>query len=881
MKKLTVGILAHVDAGKTTLSESMLYTSGKIRQMGRVDNRDSYLDTNELERLRGITIFSKQAILDFEDTEITLLDTPGHVDFSAEMERTLQVLDYAILVISAADGVQNHTRTVWDLLELYNIPTFIFVNKIDQSGVDLEWVMASIHRELSDRCIKFTNNNEMYESLALCDDSIMEKFIDGAPMETDDISELILKRKAFPVYFGSALKQIGTEKFINDFLKYIKDKPYPEEFGAKIFKISRDQQGNRLTHMKITGGSIRVKDTIEIDDISEKINQIRIYSGDKFLAVNEASSGTICAVTGLSSTKAGFGLGIERDSNPPVLEPVLSYKVILPEDSSERLMLPMLREIEEEEPELRVIWNEVHQSIHIQVMGLVQLEILKSIILERFDVDINYGHGEIVYKETIASISEGVGHFEPLRHYSEVHLLLEPGERGTGMVYESRCSEDMLGKNWQNLVIKHLNEKKHAGVLTGSYVTDIRVSLVAGRAHNKHTAGGDFREATFRALRQGLMEAKSILLEPYYKFKLELPENMLGRAMTDIEKMFGRSTIDQTNGQIAVLKGIAPVSTMQNYQHEVYAYTKGEGRLSISYMGYDVCHNQEEIIEKLAYDPDMDLSNPTGSVFCARGAGFYVPWDEVKNHMHVESVLKPSSSKSTKQAYIPEDTSFDDYISLEEIDSIINSTHYANSGRKNIWKKRSSAKDSYYNSLSTSSNSDFTSISKNAEKYLLVDGYNIIYAWPELEVLSKESMEAARKKLMDILSNYQSILRSKIILVFDAYRVEGRNESEEDYHNIKVVFTGEAQTADHFIEKFAHSNKDKYHITVATSDGLEQIIIRGAGANLLSARELRNLVHAAEEDLRNEHLNKEDDSKSKLEDILSSELREKLKSDIK
>jgi len=883
MRRITVGILAHVDAGKTTLSESMLYLSGKIRRLGRVDNRDAYLDTYELERLRGITIFSKQAVMQFDDTEVTLLDTPGHVDFSAEMERTLQVLDYAILVISGADGVQNHTKTVWELLQIYDIPTFIFVNKMDQNGTDRAKVMASLHRELSDRCIAFDDEDEdeRNEMLALCDDDIMEHYMEYGNIEGTDIRSLITTRKAFPVYFGSALRQIGTEAFIKGFLHYTSEKTYSNTFGAKVFKISRDSQGNRLTHLKITGGTLKVKDAIATGGHQEKVNQIRVYSGERFHTENELAAGAVCAVTGLTHTKAGEGFGIEEQSNPPQLEPVLSYQVLLPDGADERQMLPKLRDLEEEEPELRVLWNEVHQSIHIQVMGAVQLEILQSIIKERFDVNVSYGHGEIVYKETIASICEGVGHFEPLRHYSEVHLLIEPGERGSGMVFASKCSEDILDKNWQNLVLTHLHEKPHKGVLIGAHVTDVKVTLVTGRAHNKHTAGGDFREATFRALRQGLMEAESVLMEPYYRFRLELPENMVGRAMTDIDKMYGKCTIEQTIGKMAVLSGDAPVSTMQNYQQEVNAYTKGEGRLSIAVRGYDICHNAEEVIERIGYDAELDALNPTGSVFCTKGSGFLVPWYEVKDHMHVESYLKPERNRANEEVILSRPSYEEDFISLEEIDAIMNNTHFANQGKKNVWKKRSSAKESYYTSLSNGGSYNGSPMNNTSnEEYLLVDGYNIIHAWPELEELIEESMEAARIKLMDILSNYQPIRRCKIMLVFDAYRVEGRKESVEQYHNIQVVFTAEAQTADQFIEKFAHSNKKNYRITVATSDGLQQIIVRGAGAGLLSARELRDSVLSAEDELRREHLNGSKKTKSKVEDVLSEDVKAKLKNGV-
>lgn len=875
MKRLTVGILAHVDAGKTTLSENMLYLSGKIRQMGRVDNKDAYLDTYELERMRGITIFSKQAVMNFGDTEVTLLDTPGHVDFSAEMERTLQVLDYAILVISGADGVQSHTRTVWELLKIYNIPSFIFVNKMDQQGRPRDEIMASLHEELGEGCIAFDSDQEeeCMESLALCDERVMETYLESGEISHSTIVSLIKTRKAFPVYFGSALRQIGTETFMKGILNYTDLKKYPKDFGAKVFKITRDIQGNRLTHLKITGGTLRVKDVIVTQGAEEKINQIRVYSGDKYSAVSVIEAGAICAVTGLSQSKSGQGLGIEEASIPPNLDPVLSYQVMLPDDVDVRQMLPKLRELEEEEPALKVLWDEVIQEISIQVMGAVQLEILESIIADRFDVKVTFGHGEVVYKETINSTVEGVGHFEPLRHYAEVHLLLEPGERGSGIQFDAKCSEDILDRNWQRLVLTHLGEKSHRGVLTGAHITDMKITLVTGRAHNKHTAGGDFREATFRALRQGLKEADSVLLEPYYSFRLVVPEAMVGRAMTDVGNMNGRCLIESSHNGIAVLTGDAPVSAMRNYQQEVTAYTKGEGRLSIAIKGYDVCHNSNEVIENIGYDSDQDIMNPTGSVFCSKGSGYLVAWDEVKSHMHVESVLKAKKEIKIKENREKSIVTEEQFISLEEIDAIISSTTGSNQGRKGVWKKRKTAKESYYESVSYRG-----AVTRNMalEEYLLVDGYNIIHAWEALAELAEEDMASARLKLMEILSNYQPMRKCQIMVVFDAYRVEGRRESVEEYYNIRVVYTGEAQTADHFIEKFAHTHKKDYRITVATSDGLEQMIIRGAGAQLLSARELEEIIHAAEEKLNSQHLESKKVNTLKMEDMLSEEDKKKL-----
>lgn len=879
MRKLTVGVLAHVDAGKTTLSESMLYYSGKIRNLGRVDNKDAYLDTFELERARGITIFAKQAVMNFDDTEITLLDTPGHVDFSAEMERTLQVLDYAILVVSGMDGVQNHTKTVWELLDNYDVPTFIFVNKMDQKGTEIEKVMDSLHKDLSDRCIHFNDKDidERNELLALCDEEVMDRFMNFGNVSDEDIRDLIIDRKAFPVFFGSALRQLGTDEFFKQFSHFTDERVYPEEFGAKVFKITRDEQGNRLTHMKITGGSLKVKDPIVSSDLTEKINQIRIYSGDKYHTESEVGAGSVCAVTGLTKTRPGEGIGIEDKSNSPYLEPVLSYKLILEEGVDERQVLPYLRELEDEEPELRVLWEEENQSIFIQVMGKVQLEILTSILKNRFEINASFGHGEIVYRETIRDTVEGVGHFEPLRHYAEVHLLMESGPRGSGMVFSSKCSEDILTRNWQNLVLQHLNERAHKGVLIGASITDMRITLVSGRAHNKHTSGGDFRQATYRAVRQGLMEANSVILEPYYRFKLNVPENMVGKAMTDIDQIHGTCVIEKIEGDTATIVGEAPVSTMRNYQEEVYAYTKGEGRLSISVKGYDICHNPEEIIEKYSYDPELDAFNPTGSVFCSKGSGYTIPWDEVKKHMHLDNYLKADKGNNDQIIIRKKKPSEDDYISHEEIDAIFNKTFYANQGRKSIWKKRKSARDSYYSSSSNVGNVRNNYTESTKEEYLLVDGYNIIHAWPELQDLTDENMDIARDRLREILSNFQPIRKCHIILVFDAYRVKGHKESVEEYHNIRVVYTAEAQTADQYIERFARENKKKYRITVATSDGLQQIIIRGANAGLMSARELLEAVGEAEEKLRIEHLEKTEPSKNSLENMLSDEIKEKLR----
>ncbi len=873
MNKLVIGILAHVDAGKTTLSESILYTSGKIGKLGRVDNKDAYLDTYELEKARGITIFSKQALLEIGETQITLLDTPGHVDFSAEMERTLQVLDYAILVISGADGVQGHTKTLWRLLDKYQIPVFLFVNKMDQNGTDKDKLIMELKKQLEDGCIEFGQDKteEFYDQIAMCDETMMEYYLENGFLEEKQIKQAVKGRKVFPCFFGSALKLDGIEEFLNGFLTYTIPPCYQEEFGAKVFKITRDDQGNRLTHMKLTGGKLKVKDTLTNGLWEEKVNQIRVYSGQKYEAVSELEAGSVCTVTGLSQTKPGEGLGIERISDTPLLEPVLFYQIILPQGCDPRMMLPKLRQIEEEEPELHIVWDEQLQEIQAQIMGEVQIEILQSMIQERFGVEVSFDAGRIVYKETIDNVVEGVGHFEPLRHYAEVHLLLEPGEPGSGLEFGIDCSEDDLGKSWQRLIVTHLEEKAHRGVLTGSAITDMKITLISGRAHNKHTEGGDFREATYRAVRQGLKEAKSILLEPYYTFQLELPEKMVGRAMTDIEKMYGTCEISQTNGDIAILSGSAPVITMRNYQKEVIAYTKGHGKLFCSLKGYFPCHNTEEVIESIGYDSERDIENPTGSVFCAHGAGFLVDWDEVKNYMHVEGYRKKNEDSSVKVPDSKVSYTEERLISVDEIDQIINSTFYSNQGKKSAWKRNKTARESYYEPTTY-----VTKPKENKEEYLLVDGYNIIYAWPELKEHAEENMDGARMKLLETLSNYQGIRRCQIIVVFDAYRVEGHQEEVIDYHNIHLVYTREAQTADQYIEKFAHDNQRKYNITVATSDGLQQIIIRGAGCSLLSARDLKDEINRANEKMKQEFLETQGRDRNYLLDSLSQDIKQKM-----
>ena len=903
MNKLIIGILAHVDAGKTTLSESLLYLSGKIRRLGRVDKKDAYLDNNDLERARGITIFSKQAVFEVADTQITLLDTPGHVDFSTEMERTLQVLDYAILVISGADGVQGHTKTLWRLLAIYGIPVFLFINKMDQNGTDKEKLMNELKKQLGDECIDFgQGESEVFcGQLAMCDEGLMEAYLETGTIEILQVKKAVRERQIFPCFFGSALKLEGVEDFMQGIVKYACMPSYPEKFRARIFKIGRDEQGNRLTYMKITGGSLKVRDALTNGVWEEKVNQIRIYSGQKFEAVNEAEAGSVCAVTGLSQTRPGEGLGEEEFHNKPILEPVLTYKISLPEDCDPRMMIPKLRQIEEEDPELHIVWNEQLQEIQVQIMGEVQVEILQSLIQSRFGIEVSFDSGRIVYKETIANAVEGVGHFEPLRHYAEVHLLMEPGERGSGLQFAADCSEDILAKSWKNLILSHLEEKVHKGVLTGSAVTDMKITLVSGRAHNKHTEGGDFREATYRAVRQGLKEAESILLEPYYAFQLELPEKMLGRAMTDIEKMHGTCQISHIEGELAVLEGRAPVAAMRNYQKDVVSYTKGQGRLFCSLAGYEPCHNTEQVVEMAGYDSERDVENPTGSVFCANGAGFSVGWDEVKDYMHVESWLQKKDDLLEEAAENQSSYKKERVIDPEEIDRILQQTYYANQGKKTVWQKRKTAAESFYKDLAhdqtqrfrvaapgpySSRQGIFCSRYKPAAyigrpkearaEYLLVDGYNIIFAWPHLKELAEDNMEGARSRLLDDLSKYQGVQKCQIIAVFDAYRVQRHNEEIIGYGNIHVVYTREAQTADQFIEKFAHDNQQKYNMTVATSDGLEQIIIRGSGCAVLSARELKEEIERANERVIQAYTEKQAAGRNYLEDAISAETKQQM-----
>ncbi len=880
-KHLCIGILAHVDAGKTTLSESLLYLCGKIRKLGRVDHGDAYLDNFELERERGITIFSKQAQLTMGNLEVTLLDTPGHVDFSAEMERTLQVLDYAILVINGADGVQGHTMTLWRLLKRYQIPVFLFVNKMDQEGTDHDALLADLKKRLDENCMDFApdqDQDEFMENLAMCEETLLERYLESGQVSKSEITQLITARKVFPCYFGSALKMTGVEELINGIEAYAKPPSYPSQFGAKIYKIARDDQGSRLTYMKITGGVLKVKSQLtnrrdsRVEIWEEKADQIRIYSGAKFEMVKEAPAGTICAVTGLTRTYPGQGLGIEPESELPVLEPVLNYQIQLPPDCDVHQMLLKLRQLEEEEPQLHIVWDEQLSEIHAMLMGEVQIEILKRLIWERFHVAVEFGTGNIVYKETILEPVEGVGHFEPLRHYAEVHLLLEPGERGSGLQFFTACSEDVLDRNWQRLILTHLEEKEHRGVLTGSAITDMQITLLTGRSHIKHTEGGDFRQATYRAVRQGLKKAKSVLLEPYYEFRLEVPAEMVGRAMADIQKMQGTFLPPETEGEMTVLKGSAPVAAMRDYQSQVISYTKGRGRLFCSLKGYAPCQNQEEIVEAAGYDSERDLDNPTGSVFCAHGAGFVVPWYEVEEYMHLDSGVdfaeedtENAEKEEEAAAYHPPASAYaGSYEDDKELQAIFERTFGPVKHDKAIVHKRVVH--------SAPSAPRYQTKKKGQEEYLLVDGYNIIFAWQELRELAEADIHAACDKLMDILSNYQGYKKCTLILVFDAYKLEGHAEEVFPYHNIHVVYTKEAETADQYIEKTVHRIGREYQVTVATSDRLEQVIILGQGATRISALGLKEEIEEAARQLRQEWHEKRQSSRNYLFDHMPEEM---------
>ena len=852
-----MGILAHVDAGKTTLSESMLYLSGTVRKLGRVDHKDAFLDTYALERDRGITIFSKQAVFSLGNKKVNLLDTPGHVDFSAEMERTLQVLDYAVLVISGADGVQGHTETLWKLLKLYDIPTFIFINKMDQQGTDQAALLSELKERLDEGCIAFgkEESTETLEELAMTDEKVLDYFMEHESIRKEDICRLIKERRVFPCYFGSALKLEGVQELLCGFERYMEPYTGTEEFGAKVFKISRDDKGERLTFLKVTGGKLVVKMPVNLVDKEEKVNQIRIYSGAKYETVSEVESGGVCAVTGLVSSYIGQGFGVEKGTAAPFLEPVLTYQMILPDGADTTKVLRELKQLEEEEPLLNIVWNPALEEIHVQLMGEVQTEILKTMIAERFHLDVEFGTGKIVYKETIKNTVVGVGHYEPLRHYAEVHLKMEPLEAGSGLVFDADCSEDVLDRNWQRLILTHLQEREHPGVLTGSPITDMKITIVAGRTHLKHTEGGDFRQATYRAVRQGLKSAESILLEPWYSFVLEVPSDQVGRAMSDIGQMNGSfegPEAEDKQGMVR-LTGTAPASEMRDYQREVWAYTKGRGRITFTLKGYEPCHNAEEVIEQIGYDSERDIDNPTGSVFCAHGAGFLVKWDEVPEYMHIKEdfLLEESDEISEEEQTITGNARFGNssYSSGYGDDPELLAIMEREFGSKQKERDRYSG----YRKQTVSAPMPRKTVIKDTEpkkEYLLVDGYNVIFAWEELNELAKASIDAARNKLMDILSNYQGFTGCTLILVFDAYKVKGSQGEVQKYHNIYVVYTKEAETADQYIEKTTHEIGRKYKVTVATSDALEQVIVMGQGAYRISARDFYEEVERTEKQIR-------------------------------
>lgn len=899
MKKLVVGILAHVDSGKTTLSEAMLYTAGKIRKLGRVDHKDAYLDTDAQERERGITIFSKQAVFTYDGMEITLLDTPGHVDFSAEMERTLQVLDYAILVINGMDGVQSHTDTLWKLLKRYEIPTFIFVNKMDMEGTDKDAVFQNIRKKLDGDCVDFSSGDRD-EQIAMADERLLDTYLDSGMVEVEDIIEAILDRKIFPCFWGSALKLSGVQELLDAMNTYMVMPAYNAEFGGRIFKISRDAKGERLTYMKVTGGSLKCREQIE--GTEGKVNQIRIYSGARYETVEEASAGTVCAVTGLGETSAGQGVGCEQENVFAGLEPVLSYKVSYPEDKDAVVVLRDIRQLEEEEPELHVEFAQETGEIFVKVMGQVQLQVLTQIIKDRFGYLISFGMGRIIYKETLAEPVMGVGHFEPLRHYAEVHLLMEPLEPGSGMQFDTICSEDVLNKNWQRLILTHLEEKEYRGVLTGAPITDMKITVTAGRAHQKHTEGGDFRQATYRAVRQGLMMGECRLLEPVYAFRLEMPTEMTGRAMNDITRMHGRFAQPEIEGEMSILTGTAPVATMQEYQQDVTAYTRGQGKLSCTLQGYEPCHNEDEVLAASTYDPELDMANPASSVFCAHGAGYIVDWYDVYDMMHVkedpgfalagmEDVLRNITSEPTeadednrkRMARERQDAGAPVY-DEKELEDIFVRTYGSNSRENAAYNKagfnrhnKSVSEADWYvkkaaeHGKSKTAGAQTPSVGlktadtgiarpgayrkqKGEKEYLLVDGYNVIFAWDDLKALAAVNIDSARDKLIDIMSNYQGYVGCDLILVFDAYKVKQNPGSITKHGNIHVVYTKEAETADMYIEKTTHELGRKYKVTVASSDGLEQLIIMGQGALRMSSRGLREEVERVNQILRNDYL---------------------------
>lgn len=846
MKRLVIGITAHVDSGKTTLSEALLYRAGELRRLGRVDHGDAFLDNNELEREKGITIFSKQALLRTQNAELTLLDTPGHVDFSAETERAMSVLDYAILVISGSDGVREHTETLWRLLARYGVPVFIFVNKMDIAHKTEAELMSELRARLGAECVRFEGGliaEDDRENAAVCDERLMESYFESGGLRSGDVAAAVKSRKIFPCCFGSALRLSGVDEFLSVLEEYTVQSGASDKFAARVYKIAEDERGKRLTYMKITGGSLKVRDQLsgrsrDGGRWSEKVSALRVYSGEKFSSPEEVFPGTVCAVAGLSETYPGEGLGAEPDADAPALEPALTYKVELPPDVDAYAALTRLRRLEEEDPQLCVVWNERLREIHLRLMGGVQLEIVRRIIAERFGMEVEFGAGSVAYKETIADKVEGVGHYEPLRHYAEVHLILEPLKRGSGLRFASDCSEDALDRSWQRLILAHLREKTHIGVLTGSPITDMKITLAAGRAHKKHTEGGDFRQATYRAVRQGLKSAQSVLLEPWYEFRLEVPPENVGRAMTDIQRMGGSFSQPETGAETAVISGRAPVSEMRSYQEEVTAYTRGRGRLSCAFGGYEPCHDAQRVIEEAAYDADADTENPADSVFCAHGAGFVVKWDEVPRYMHLESALRAEDEPSPEErARLYISRAADD----EELLRIFEKTYGPVKRRAyGAMRTKKDAPDRKFKAKPL----------PEGPEYLLVDGYNIIFAWDELKKLAETSLEAARERLINIMLNYQGYRRCELILVFDAYKVRNNRGETEKLHGISVVYTKEAETADMYIEKVTHELGKKRRVRVATSDNLEQLIILGGGAVRVSAAEFKKEVEDAEKEIR-------------------------------
>ncbi len=833
VKRICAGLLAHVDAGKTTLTEAMLYQSGCLRKLGRVDHRDAFLDTDTLERERGITIFSKQAILPLPELELTLVDTPGHVDFSSEMERVLPVLDYAILVVSGTDGVQGHTETLWRLLEQYQIPTFVFINKLDLSGTDRAVRMAELKAQLSDGCIDVSRpESAWWEEAALCSEALLETYLQTGQLPPAQVAEAVAARRMFPCYFGSALKLEGVDALLEGLSRYTVQPVYPGSFGARVYKISRDPQGTRLTWLKVTGGVLRVKDAVQGPGWVEKADQLRLYSGEKFQQAEQVPAGSICAVTGLTQTYSGQSLGADTAAHAPLLEPVLTYQVILPPDADVHTALQQLRQLEEEDPQLHMVWNEQLRQLHMLLMGEVQLEILQRRIAQRFGMDVQFGTGSIVYKETIANTVEGVGHYEPLRHYAEVHLLLEPQPQGSGLEFATACSEDVLDRNWQRLILTHLEEKTHLGVLTGSPITDMKITLLTGRAHLSHTEGGDFRQATYRAVRQGLMEAESVLLEPWYAFTLEVPVQNVGRAMTDLQQRFAQYDGPEQAGDMAVLTGAGPVATLRDYPTELASYTKGRGRMRCTVRGYAPCHNPDEVVAQIAYHREADLENSADSIFCSHGAGHVVPWDQVKQHMHLDAVYRPAKpAEEVSPASAPARRTSRPLTVAEEkeLEAIFERT-YGPIKRPQVYREVKPARHNLDDKPVT------LKTPKPMDEYLLVDGYNIIFAWDELKRLAQEDLEAARQQLMDRLCSYQGYKKCRVILVFDAYRVKGGHRTVEPYHNITVVYTKEAETADMYIERASYDIGKKHRVRVATSDNIEQLIILGHGCLRISAR---------------------------------------------